>query len=72
MKHRKLTALLFVVTLGLMSLTACTNSVSGYDTNSSSVSDSEKSCCHEKKDDTSKPDCCKDKEESHIPDCCGE
>ena len=66
MKHRKLTALLFVVTLGLVSLTACTNSVSGEDKNSFAVSNSEKNCCHEKFD------CCENKENSHIPDCCGE
>ena len=66
MKHRKLTALLFVVTLGLVSLTACTNSVSGKDKNSFAVSDSEK------KKKKKKFDCCENKENSHIPDCCGE
>ncbi len=62
----KISAIMLALFLGAAFLSGCTNNAE------MSVSDSEKSCCHEKSDDTSKPDCCENKEDSHIPDCCGE
>ena len=72
MKHRKIAALIFAVTLGLTALTACTQQSDEKGTGStaaqsSAVSTEEKDCCHKDEsccEDSEKSDCCKEKEES--------
>ena len=73
MKYRKITALIFAVTLGLTTLTACTKQSDEKATESTVAqssavsSEEEKDCCKEKEsccEDEEESDCCKDKEKS--------
>ena len=72
MKYRKITAIIFAVTLGLTTLTACTKQSNEKATEStvaqfSAVSTEEKDCCHKDEsccEDSEKSDCCKEKEGS--------
>ena len=73
MKHRKVAALIFAVTLGLTALTACTKQSDETGTGSAVAqssavsSEEEKDCCKEHKsccEDEEESDCCKDKEKS--------
>lgn len=79
MKHRKITALIFAISLGFTFLTACTKQSNDKDAaptaaeSSEIQSESEKSCCNKEESccvESKKTDCCKEEENSNIPDCC--
>lgn len=68
MKHRKIAALIFAVTLGLTALTACTKQPDGKEAAPTAAQSSEeKDCCKKEEsccEHSEKSDCCKDKENS--------